>query len=163
MLNNLDDLLKIIKNAIETKEIQIDQDTKMSKKDTSAHETAKSDAKDKVVFNLIYKTNNLNKLTYQIRKAGYDPQIKYVAGSISELRLRVFGKLFFIIRSHNLLDDAIDGHITVETAQTFNAMDVAFKNLKRAILQGKYKSYYSELDISILDAYRTVVNSGDNY
>ena len=39
-------------------------------------------------------------------------------------------------------------------------MDVAAKNLKRAFLQGKYKSYYSELDISILDAYRTVVNGG---
>ena len=74
--------------------------------------------------------------------------------------MRLFGNLFFIIRSHNLLDDAIDGHITVETAQTFNAMDVAFKNLKQAIFQGKYKSYYSELDVSILDAYRTVVNGG---
>ena len=67
---------------------------------------------------------------------------------------------FFIVRSHNLLDDAIDGHITVEPAQTFNAMDVAFKKFKRAILQGKYKSYYSELDISILNAYRTAVNGG---
>ena len=39
-------------------------------------------------------------------------------------------------------------------------MDVAFKNLKQAISQGKYKSCYSELDLSILDAYRTVVNGG---
>ena len=160
MLNNLDDLLTIIKHAIETKDIQIEHYTTMSKKDRTAYEKAKQDAKDKVIFNLIYKTNNLNELTYQIKKAGYDPLIKYVAGSISEIRLRFFGKLIFIIRSHNLLDDAIDGHITVETAQTFNTMDVAFKNLKRAILQGRYKSYYSELDISILDAYRTVVNSG---
>ena len=121
---------------------------------------AKQDAKDKVIFNSRSKTNNLNELTYQSKQAGYDPQSKYVAGSTSEIRLRFLGKLFFIIRSHNLLDDAIYGHTTVETAQTFNDMNAAFKNLRRAIFQGKYKSYYSELDISILDAYRTDVNGG---
>jgi hypothetical protein len=90
MLNNIDDLITIIKNAIETKEIQIEQYTTMSKKDRTAYEKAKQDAKDKVIFNLIYKTNNLNELTYQIKQAGYDPQIKYVAGRISEIRLRFF-------------------------------------------------------------------------
>ena len=65
-----------------------------------------------------------------------------------------------MIRNHNLLDGAIDRQIAVETAQALNAMDAAFKNLKRAILQGKYTYYYSELDMLILDAYRAVVDAG---
>ena len=57
---------------------------------------AKQNANHKVIFNLMYKTNNLNELTYQINKAGYNPQIKYAAGSISETRLRFIGKIFLL-------------------------------------------------------------------
>ena len=75
MLNNLDDLLTNITNAIETKEVQIEQYITTSKKDKAAYEKAKQDAKDNVIFNLIFKPNNPNELTYQIKKAGYDTQI----------------------------------------------------------------------------------------
>ena len=81
---------------------------------------AKQDLKDKLVYNLIYKTNDLNGLVYEIKKAGYEPKIKYIAGTITLIKLRFFGKLFFNIRSHNLLNDDLHGSITVETEEIFN-------------------------------------------
>ena len=120
---------------------------------------AKQDLKDKLVYNLIYKTNDLNGLVYEIKKAGYEPKFKNIAGTITLIKLRFFGKLFFNIRSHNLLNDDLHGSITVETEEIFNTMDKAFNNLKSSILQSKFKSYYSET-VAILDGCRTIVNSG---
>ena len=73
----------------------------------------------------------------------------------------MFGKLFFNIRNHNLLNDDLHGSITVEREEIFNTMNKAFNNLNHQFYNQKFKSYYSETDVAILDGCRTVVNSAN--
>ena len=76
MIDTLDDLLKILWKAVYSKEIQIQQFTKMSKKDKTEYQKAKQDTKEKHVFHLVYKTNNLNMLAYEIKKSWLWPYNK---------------------------------------------------------------------------------------
>jgi hypothetical protein len=68
MIDTIDNIIEIIKSSSEAKETQIINFKSMSKKDKIAYQRAKQDLKDKTIYDLIYKTNDLNGLLYEIKK-----------------------------------------------------------------------------------------------
>lgn len=140
MLESLDDIIKIIKDHI------------------SNHPDEKKD--EQHTFNCIYKTNKLEKLLFECIESGYQPQVKFQAGSIQNISIKIKGKFNFLIRNQNLLPDCIDGEIQVDREDEYNKMFIAQGEFHDAIFIPSHKSYYSKYDVDIMDEYRTVAQSG---
>ena len=71
-------------------------------------------------YTMVYTRNDLSKLYYQAKQAGYDPKIKFSACIISELMFQFKIKkriITYRIKTQNLID-AINASITVETEDT---------------------------------------------
>ena len=112
------------------------------------------------IFNCVYKTNNLEQLLFECINASYQPQVKFQAGAIQNISIKIKGKFIFLIRNQNLLPDCIDGDIQVDREDEYNKMFVAQGDFHDALFIPSHKSYYSQYDIDILDEYRTVAQSG---
>jgi len=140
MLENIDDVLKVIKTHI------------------AKHPDEKDDVQ--VSFNCVYKTDNLEKLLFEIIGAGYDPQINFNAGNIQRIVLRLQKRFTFLVTSQQLLPDSIDGQIDCNHEDEYNNMYVAQGEFYDALFNPSHKSYYSSHDIDILDEYRTIAQSG---
>ena len=69
MIDTIDNIIEIIKSSSDAKETQIIDFKSMSKKDKIAYQRARQDLKDKTIYDLIYKTNDLNGLVYEIKKS----------------------------------------------------------------------------------------------
>ena len=112
----------------------------------------------KEVF-LVLEDHNLTKALFELVRGGYEPKIKYQAGTITEIRMK-FGKTKYIIRMHNLLKTSCDGCITVDDENTYNRMNLAMFNFYKALLIPSQKSFYNDIDIKILDETKTIVPCG---
>ena len=79
-------------------------------------------------YNLMYEGNNLEKLFYESKQAGYEPQVKFNAGIISELDFKFFFKqkgkppkaITYKVKTQNLVSTSIDGYKT----KGFNDEDI---------------------------------------
>ena len=80
-------------------------------KDTYKHLTMVSEDKQPVTFYLAPKHNNLTEIFFELLNSRYEPQIKFQAGIITEVRL--LKKTTFIIKTRNLTKEASDGCIDV--------------------------------------------------
>ena len=78
-------------------------------------------------YTMIYTRNDLAKMYYQAKPAGYDPKIKFSACISSELMFQFKIKKIIItyrMKTQNLID-AFNASITVETEDTYNRMSRA--------------------------------------
>ena len=119
-------------------------------------------------YHLLFKNNNLGELVMQFKEAGYEPQIKWKAGCIKEIRARFTYKLehrkrktvSYIINSQHLDTDRINEDIHIECEEKHNFLSKVMFDFNKAIFTENHKSYYSETDINVLDECRTVVPHG---
>ena len=119
-------------------------------------------------YHLLFKNNNLGELVMQFKEAGYEPQIKWKAGCIKEIRARFTYKLehrkrktvSYIIDTQHLDTDRINEDIHIECEEKHNFLSKVMFDFNKAIFTENHKSYYSETDINVLDECRTVVPHG---
>jgi hypothetical protein len=71
-----------------------------------------------------------------------------------------FNKNTFIIRTQQLVTSSIDGLVCVSGENVYNSMEAAHVKFKKQLFIKEFKSYLSELDIIVLNEYRTVANVG---
>eukprot|EP00438_Fugacium_kawagutii_P018169 Skav234138 [mRNA] locus=scaffold1519:11582:14900:- [translate_table: standard] len=110
----------------------------------------------------VYLTLSSNKLTeafFKLVSSGYEPNITFQAGIISEIRMK-FNKISYIIKTQNLLKNSPDGCVAVNEETTYNNMSVAMFNFCKSLLNPSHKSFYNDIDIEILDEARTIVPLG---
>ena len=135
MISNVDDLLLILKEKQNEKR------------------------EDKEIINLIYKSNDLTQLIFELKEIGYEPSIKRQACRITLLCL-TFGKICFIIKSQQLIPDEMDGDISVSSDIVYNNVNRVFTTFNNQIFKKDYLSFYSNQDVAILNESRTVVPCG---
>ena len=110
-------------------------------------------------YKLIHSKNDLIGVLCDIVESGYEPKIRYEAGTISQIKLR-FMKNTYIIATQNLVPSSIDGSVRVKCETTFNNMNKAMFKFNKALFNPLHKSFYTDTDINVLDEYRTIVPSG---
>jgi hypothetical protein len=132
MIDNVDDILKIIKETEQT---------------------------EKQLIYLVLRNDNLTGLYYELRSVGYDTAIKYETGRITHLIME-FSKITFIIRTQQLITSVIQYPVVVDNEETYNLMNTAMVDFNKKLFKASHKSYYTQEDINILDEYRTIANTG---
>ena len=121
-------------------------------------------------YKLILKDNDLNRFVFDLKVAGYEPQIRYGAGKISEIKMSLKFKkgkdekpVFYSIVSQDLDKDKIDEDIMVNTEDKYNRVSDEMFKFQRKFFNEAHKSYYNETDVKILDECRTIVANGRIY
>ena len=131
---------------------------------------------EKAEYTLVHKDNDLVKLFHELKRAGYEPFIKYQAGTMTELKVNwkiksttqspgantraTKQEITYTIKLQNLSTHSIDEDISVEDEKLFNDMNREMFNFNKKIFNDAHKSYYSQTDIDILDECRTIVPTG---
>ena len=121
-------------------------------------EKGKTKEKEKE-YKLIHSKNDLIGVLCDLVESGYEPKIRYEAGTISQIKLR-FEKKTYIIATQNLVPSCIHGSVRVKCETTFNNMNKAMFKLNKALFNPLHKSFYTDTDIDVLNEYRTIVPSG---
>ena len=111
---------------------------------------------EKAEYTLVHKDNDLVKLFHELKIAGYEPFIKYQAGTMTELKVnwKIKSKkqeITYTIKLQNLSTHSIDEDVSVENEKLFNDMNWEMFNFNKKIFNDAHKSYYSQTDIDILD------------
>jgi len=113
-------------------------------------------------FEFISYDNNLIELYILFRqKYKYKPMIKFQGGRITYLFLS-FKNIKVKIQSQDLDKDLMDSKssVRVDCEKVYNNLATTFFNFKKNIFLQNHKSHYTDLDIDILDEYRTHVSNG---
>ena len=84
--------------------------------------------------------NNLIKTLFELVRSGYEPKIKYQAGIITKIKMKL-GKIKYIIRTQNLLKISCDGYITISNENIYNRMNLAMFNFYKALFIPSQKSF----------------------
>ena len=121
--------------------------------------------KDKDEYILIHRDNDLPKLLHDFKESGYEPFVKYQAGTISELKVRWRIKklkktIDYTIQSQNLSKSKIDEDVVVSSEEAYKKTSEAMFKMNKSIFNENHKSYYTDTDIEILDECRTIVPAG---
>ena len=126
--------------------------------------------KDKDEFKIILKDNNLNKAICQLKQIGYEPQIRYNAGKTSEFimslshlidkKKKKYKEVKYIITTQHLDIDNINEDIAVDTEDKYDKVSEEMFKFHKKLFAENHKSYYTDLDVEILDECRTIVPYG---
>ena len=129
-----------------------------TKEELEEREKGKVKEKEKE-YKLIHSKNDLIGVLCDLVESGYEPKIRYEAGTISQIKLR-FEKKTYIIATQNLVPSCIHGSVRVKCETTFNNMNKAMFKFNKALFNPLHKSFYTDTDIDVLNEYRTIVPSG---
>ena len=66
-----------------------------------------------------------------------------------------FNDKCYIVSTQQLIKSAIDGVIVVDDEDTYNNMNKAMTDLNNKLFIKSHKSYYTQVDLDIMDEYRT--------
>ena len=110
-------------------------------------------------YKLVHSKNDLIGVLCDLVESGYEPKIRYEAGTISQIKLR-FEKNTYIVATQNLVPSCIHGSVRVKCETTFNNMNKAMFRFNKALFNPLHKSFYTDTDIDVLNEYRTIVPSG---
>ena len=121
--------------------------------------------KDKDDYILIHRDNDLPKLLHDFKESGYEPFVKYQAGTISELKImwrikKLKKTIHYTIQSQNLSKSKIDEDVVVSSEEAYKKTSEAMFKMNKSIFNENHKSYYTDTDIEILDECRTIVPVG---
>ena len=115
-------------------------------------------------YTLVYNGYDLSHLFYLSKQAGYEPQVRFSAGFVSELnfKFKIKDKIIkYKVKTQNLVNNSIDGSICVRTEQIYNKMSKAMFNFNTALFKPTHKSYYNEVDVEIFKECRTIPPTGE--
>ena len=115
-------------------------------------------------YTLIYDGNDLTKLFYESKQAGYEPQVKFSGCIVSELNFRFYINKRLIkykVKTQNLVANSNDGSICVRTENIYNRMSKAMYDFNKALFNPLHKSYYNEIDMQIFQECKTVNPVGE--
>ena len=79
---------------------------------------------EKQIINLICKDDKLTEMLYELIDSGYEPSIKYQAGSLTHINLKL-GKIMFMMKTQQLVPGEIDGSCSVSSEIVYNNMNKA--------------------------------------
>ena len=121
--------------------------------------------KEKDEYILIHRDNDLPKLLHDFKESGYEPFVKYQAGTISELKImwrikKLKKTIHYTIQSQNLSKSKIDEDVVVSSEEAYKKTSEAMFKMNKSIFNENHKSYYTDTDIEILDECRTIVPVG---
>ena len=121
--------------------------------------------KEKDEYMLIHRDNDLPKLLHDFKESGYEPFVKYQAGTISELKImwrikKLKKTIHYTIQSQNLSKSKIDEDVVVSSEEAYKKTSEAMFKMNKSIFNENHKSYYTDTDIEILDECRTIVPAG---
>ena len=126
--------------------------------------------KEKDEYKIILKDNNLNKAICQLKHIGYEPQIRYNAGKTTEFTMSLshlidkkknkYKEVKYIITTQHLDIDNINEDIAVDTEDKYNKVSEEMFKFHKKLFTENHKSYYTDLDVEILDECRTIVPYG---
>ena len=126
--------------------------------------------KEKDEYKIILKDNDLNKAIYQLKQIGYEPQIRYNAGKTTEFivnlshlidkKKKKYKEVKYIITTQHLDIDNINEDIAVDTEDKYNKVSEEMFKFHKKLFTENHKSYYTDLDVEILDECRTIVPYG---
>ena len=121
--------------------------------------------KEKDEYILIHRDNDLPKLLHDFKESGYEPFVKYQAGTISELKImwrikKLKKTIHYTIQSQNLSKSKTDEDVVVSSEEAYKKTSEAMFKMNKSIFNENHKSYYTDTDIEILDECRTIVPVG---
>ena len=126
--------------------------------------------KEKDEYKIILKDNDLNKAIFQLKQVGYEPQIRYNAGKTTEFivslshlidkKKKKYKEIKYIITTQHLDIDNINEDIAVDTEDKYNKVSEEMFKFHKKLFTENHKSYYTDLDVEILDECRTIVPYG---
>jgi hypothetical protein len=108
---------------------------------------------------LIHKYDNLIELVFNLLEAKYEPKIKFECGRISWIFL-ILNKKRISIRCQMMITSVLEGQVNIDDIEVYNNMFSAMNAFNNKLFNKHHKSYYTQLDMEILDTYRTVSNLG---
>ena len=147
MIEDIDEILKIMREVLDIAE------------DTSEEDD--TEKKKRYITDLVHMHDDLEELLWQLYDRGYEPKIRFQAGKITHIEIVVGDdNKTFILRGQQLNPEEIDGMILVNQEDVFNRTNEAMVDFQNQLLKKDHRSYYSKQDIDILDEYRTVANVG---
>eukprot|EP00438_Fugacium_kawagutii_P036749 Skav205305 [mRNA] locus=scaffold3444:24630:27985:- [translate_table: standard] len=116
-------------------------------------------------YYLIQKENDMAKVVHQLKSAGYEPDITYQVGMISQVRARFrFKKLkktiHYTFTAQNLSKSGAHCQIVLQSEEKFNRLTEAMFKFNKNIFQEKHKSRYNEDILRMLDETKTRVPMG---
>jgi len=114
---------------------------------------------EKQIINLICKDDKLTEMLYELIDSGYEPFIKYQAGKLTHINLKL-GKIMFMMKTQQLVPDSLDGMCSVSSETVYNNMNQAMTLFNTQLFKNDHKSFYTHQDITILDEYRSIVPLG---
>ena len=106
-----------------------------------------------------FNNQNLHQLFFELIKSGYEPRITFQAGIITELRLKL-DKVKYNINTQNLITSSADGCIAARDEQTYNTMNEAMFRFNKSWFNPLHKSFYNDIDITLMDETRTIAPLG---
>ena len=112
---------------------------------------------EKIYF--IHKTDDLMGLLFQFIEHKYEPKIKLECGRLTWIFTILNNKQIYI-KTQMLITSSIDGKIELDDADTYNKMLSISNKFNNNLFKKSHKSFYTKLDIDILDEYRTSANVG---
>ena len=123
--------------------------------------------KDQEEYKLVLKNNDLDKTIYEMKRAGYEPQVRHTAGRAVETKFDLTHKIgkkqktvtYSIVTQH-LDRDRINDDILVETEEKYNKVSTTMFKFHKSIFSENHKSSYNETDLKALDECRTIVPNG---
>ena len=157
IFDKIDDILKLHQPTQE--ELEAREKGKVKDASAKASQTSQKLRDKEKEYKLIHSKNDLIGVLCDLVEAGYEPKIRYEAGTISQIKLR-FEKKTYIIATQNLVPSCIHGSVRVKCETTFNNMNKAMFRFNKALFNPLHKSFYTDTDIDVLDEYRTIVPSG---
>ena len=126
--------------------------------------------KEKDEYKIVLKDNNLNKAIFQLKQIGYEPQIRYNAGKTTEFIMSLshlidkkknkYKEVKYIITTQHLDIDNINEDIAVDTENKYNKVSEEMFKFHKKLFTENHRSYYTDLDVEILDECRTIVPYG---
>ena len=126
--------------------------------------------KEKDEYKIILKDNDLDKAIFQLKQAGYEPQIRYNAGKTTEFIMSLshlidekkmkYKEVKYTITTQHLDIDNINEDIAVDTEDKYNKVSEEMFKFHEKLFTENHKSYYTDLDVEILDECRTIVPHG---
>ena len=115
---------------------------------------------DSKKITLIHRENDLIKCCIElIESSGYLPKIKFQANRLTDIYTE-FNDVKIRIQTQHLVKSELDGIVCVDDEDVYNRMNEAMCKFNKSLFLTGHKSFYSDVDVSILDEYRTVANNG---
>ena len=125
------------------------------------HDILKMVSKDKEpkTIHLVPELNNLTEIFFELVNARYEPQIRFQAGIITQIKMKL-KKTTFIIKTQNLIKDSSDGCIAVDNEKTYNNMNDAMFHFNKSLFNPLHKSFYNKVDLEIYHEAKTIPPAG---